>query len=165
MLHITGRRSAKGFTLIEMLLVLGVMALAATIGYSGWSKYRYQTAARMAANQFMQDLRYARKQAQVRATTVAIYWDKNQYSIKIVKDNTTIKSAALLIYGPMMSITPPTGHISFDFRGTKLEGTSPITGVGEWTTDSSLEFGTTATFSSVEVKKTGYAKVHQGKKK
>ena len=70
MLHNTERRSAKGFTLIELVLVLGVMSLVATIGYSGWSKYRYQTAARMSANQFMQDLRYAREQAQIRATTV-----------------------------------------------------------------------------------------------
>ncbi len=157
MLHIVGRRSAKGFTLIELVLVLGVMALVATIGYSGWSKYRYQTAARMAANQFMQDLRYAREQAQVRATTIRVTWSGNQYTIA-TKDGTTIKAANLMLYGPMMKITPPAGKISFDYRGTLVENII-------YTDTTDVSFGTTETFSNVKVHKAGYAKVNKGKKK
>ena len=155
-------KDASGFTMIELVIVLSILSICAALGYSGWMKYRIQSAALDAANQFVQDLRYAREQAMIRSVTVSIEWDQTGYRIK-ANDGTVLASEDLRRkYGKFLRMqpsgTPSPCRVSFDYRGLRLDGDA-ATNIGPLF---QVSFGTEKTIRRVQILPTGFCRVLKG---
>ncbi len=63
---------SKGFSLIEVLVVIGIIGIVATVAIPGWLSWRQNTQIRGAANNFIADLQLARIHAIREQTDVVL---------------------------------------------------------------------------------------------
>ncbi len=151
------KRSMRGFTMIEMVITLGIMGVALTLGYGAWVQYKAHSCARFAATQFVQDLRFAREQALVRSTTITVSYTMDNYIVTYNNGTTDVeilRGELAEKYGPPLTMEPTAGSVVFDYRGT-LSSFSPAT-----TPSNTVRFGTSpGVVKRVTVLATGFSRV------
>ncbi|MGE5527891.1 MAG: GspH/FimT family pseudopilin [Patescibacteria group bacterium] len=129
---------------MEIVIALGILAIAGMLTYSSWGKYKARSCGRYAAMQFVQDLRFAREQALVRSTNVYVKFGRHPgYTIyagptidpvthRVDPDHkgTVIKTGELYEkYGPPLTMTPEEGEILFTHLGTLNSDATTVTRV------------------------------------
>jgi prepilin-type N-terminal cleavage/methylation domain-containing protein len=70
----TGGSATQGFTLLELLIVLSVLAILLGIAVTGYSRYRAGLELRQAQQTFVQELNRARSEARRLSQTQSITW-------------------------------------------------------------------------------------------
>ena len=77
----THRPDAKGFSLLELMVVVGVFGLLVAISIPGISGYLRATRIKGAADTMAADLRYARSLSSAQRKTYAVLFNSNTYSL------------------------------------------------------------------------------------
>lgn len=78
-----GPRSNGGFTLIEIMMVIGLIAITFTVGIPTFAKAHNQRPMREATENLMEILHTARAQAIIRGVTVELHIDPQEYSFNV----------------------------------------------------------------------------------
>ena len=111
---------ARGFTLVEMMAVVFIIAILATIGYPAMNRMLSTQAVRSAAYDLFADLVYARSEAITRGTTVTITgtsgtdW-KQGWTITEAAGGTTLRTIPART--AQVSFTAAQNAVSFDRSG------------------------------------------------
>jgi prepilin-type N-terminal cleavage/methylation domain-containing protein len=77
----THRPDAKGFSLLELMVVVGVFGLLVAVTIPGVSSYLRATRIKGAANTLAADLRYARSLSSAQRKTYAVMFNSSTYSL------------------------------------------------------------------------------------
>jgi prepilin-type N-terminal cleavage/methylation domain-containing protein len=120
--------SSRGFTLIEMIVILGIMAILLTIAYPNFQRYYINGKLRSAARDIMGDISAMKEGAMAHNVQLSMTFDTgaNSYTIpRLPPDGTLIpKSPASFGQGVQLTGTDfETGNpITFLTRGTLSQG-------------------------------------------
>lgn len=129
---------AKGFTLLELMISLLVLAIALAVGAPLLSGYTQNQSIKNTAQLLNMDFNYAREQAVLRRANVVVTaaqddWNKG-WTIRDTTNNTLLKQRDDISSGVGLSVTPATGtSLSFNSQGW-VSGTS-ITSISIDTSD------------------------------
>ena len=77
------RRQSAGFTLIELMVVIGLILIMFTVGIPTFAKAHNQRPMKVATEQLMEVLSTARAQAIVRGTTVELRMNPQEYTFDV----------------------------------------------------------------------------------
>lgn len=91
----TSRHDARGFSLIELMVVIGLLGLLVAMTIGGVSGYMRTARVSGAANTLAADLRYARSLASAERKTYAISFGTNTYSLLRLSPTTMVRTRAL----------------------------------------------------------------------
>jgi prepilin-type N-terminal cleavage/methylation domain-containing protein len=91
----TSRHDARGFSLIELLVVIGVMGLLVAMTIPGISGLIRSTRVTGAANMLAADLRYAHSLASSERKTYAVTFGSNKYAVVRMSPVSTIRTRSL----------------------------------------------------------------------
>ncbi len=83
---------ARGFTLIEIMVVVSLLGIIAGLTIPSFAQYLQRQKVVGATNELMADIQYARSLAIARRQTYQIDFELNQYDIIIPGPNTVIRS-------------------------------------------------------------------------
>ncbi len=83
---------ARGFTLIEIMVVVSLLGIIAGLTIPSFAQYLQKQKVVGATNELMADIQYARSLAIARRQTYQIDFELNQYDIIIPGPNTVIRS-------------------------------------------------------------------------
>jgi prepilin-type N-terminal cleavage/methylation domain-containing protein len=86
---------ARGFSLIELLVVIGVLGLLVAITVPGISGFAGSVRVSGAANTLAADLRYARALASAQRKTYAVTFEASNYSVVRLSPAATVRTRAL----------------------------------------------------------------------
>lgn len=145
---------------MELIVVLVILSIAGTFAYSSWIREKHRNCAKYAAEQFVQDLRFAREQALVRSTPVTITFNINNYTISCQPAGSpspvVIRTNGLADkYGPPLTMNPEEGVIVLDYRGMLASFSV------ETTPRNTIVFGTApGVVRSVTIQETGFSLVN-----
>lgn len=134
LLHSANER--RGFTFIEILLALAIVGMVAGLGIFSYASYKARSCARFAAEQFVQDLRYAREQAMMRNCTVAVDFTMVDYRIGPIDRTLPGNPISIVIktneltkrYGPPLTMTPASGRFAFTYQGVRDDTVTNVAG-------------------------------------
>ncbi len=112
-----GRRTAAGFTLIELMIVVAMLALFAAIAVPSFTSFISQNRSQALNDELLGLLQYARAQAVAQRTTVRVC---SQNGVWHLRTGTT--ACASNSSTPLRSLTPPSGAaISFSTAPTSSD--------------------------------------------
>jgi len=109
-------RTQRGFTLIEMMVVIGIMAIMMAIALPAFSDWRERAAAKSAADSLMAHLKQARITAIADNRSVSIVFAAKSY----IFDNGGLKQIVVNLsqFSPVISLTSTVSPLTFSSRGT-----------------------------------------------
>ena len=82
------QKSNRGFSLVELVLVIALITILATIGISTWNRYIDNSNLREASRDIESDIKFMQRNARANAFTLTFaYFDDNEY--KIIFNRTT----------------------------------------------------------------------------
>lgn len=123
-----------GFSLIEMVILLAVLAIAGAIGFINLRALDTRSRVRQAAQVVVQEINLARAQAResngqtkvefgATGSDSFVYTDPSSGGHTVVLPSTAVFSAigasALVFKGPFGTLTPPTAATTFVIRSTR----------------------------------------------
>ena len=113
-------RTQRGFTLVEMMAVVFIIAILATMGFPAMNRMLSTQAVRSAAYDLFADLVYARSEAITRGTTVTIAGNSGTdytqgWTITEAAGGTTLRTAGSRT--GKLSFTASQNAVSFDRSG------------------------------------------------
>lgn len=115
---ITGR---SGFTLIELMVTIGILAIMAAVAIPGFSRWLPSYHLRSAAREVYSNMQLARLEAVKRNTdcVVTIDTDQNKYDISLVNKNVSLSQygSGIVFEGPSTSDLTDAG-VTFTSRGS-----------------------------------------------
>ena len=91
----TSRHDAKGFSLVELVVVLGIFGILAAITVPAMSGYLRSSRLQGAAATLVSDLRYAHSLASAQRRTFAITFSASSYSVVRLSPFATVRSRSL----------------------------------------------------------------------
>lgn len=155
------RSGVLGFSYIELVITLAIVAVALTMGYGAFEGYKQHSCARFAAQQMVEDLRYAREQALLRSSDIRISYSLDSGYDIIAIDGSTIKHNGLKEkYGKPLRMSPTSGLIVLDYRGRLKSFEAPA---GTPATPHVLSFGTVPNVDrQIEILDTGFTRLLGG---
>jgi prepilin-type N-terminal cleavage/methylation domain-containing protein len=121
-------RGVKGFTLVEMLIVVGIIAVLLTIFPSMFTSFRQRTNLREAAGALAEGMKLAKQRAVAENVNYTVTFDVNNNSYEI-KGGTYDVTKKLSDFGSGISILSQnysggnSGTVTFQTRGTCSAGT------------------------------------------
>jgi prepilin-type N-terminal cleavage/methylation domain-containing protein len=121
-------RGVKGFTLVEMLIVVGIIAVLLTIFPSMFTSFRQRTNLREAAGALAEGMKLAKQRAVAENVNYTVTFDINNNSYEI-KGGTYDVTKKLSDFGSGISILSQnysggnSGTVTFQTRGTCSAGT------------------------------------------
>ena len=123
--------AAKGFSLIELLIVIAIMGITATMGSFAWQHYYNNSNLRLAGRQVMVDISKTKSKAVAKMDT-AFTMTFTTTSYTTYPDNiqsTTVMTRKLTDFGPGITFTsyPTGGILTFLTRGTISPSPGTIT--------------------------------------
>lgn len=110
----------KGFTLIELIIVLSIVSILIVISFKEYSKYMRVQASYNCVTLMLNDLKFLQEMAKTRENACGIIINPNKHSYTLFKDNNTadiIKKVDFFsIFGYNVIITQPNPNtiIKFD---------------------------------------------------
>ena len=129
-------RGVKGFTLVEMLIVVAIIAVLLTIFPSMFTSFRQRTNLREAAGALTEDMKLAKQRALAENVKYSITFNissnnytMNKYDSNGIMINPPIKTVTLSGFGSGISILNQSynagnsGTVTFQTRGTCSAGT------------------------------------------
>jgi len=120
-----GMKDRRGFTLVEVLIVIAIMGIVATIASSNWSKYTSNTNLRAAARDVASDFFVTREKAVSESVNYRITFDvaANNYVITKLSDGTT-QTKTPASFGREIALQTVNfgGNVDFQTRGTVSNG-------------------------------------------
>ena len=124
-------RGRRGYTLAELLIVLVLIGLAASLAVPRMSRWVQTVSSRTAVNHVMTDLALTRVQAARTGATVSLRIENSGARYRITVDNAAgaevreVKRVEVSRLFPGTTLEPATGRIAFDSRGILRD--SPVT--------------------------------------
>jgi prepilin-type N-terminal cleavage/methylation domain-containing protein len=88
----TSRHDAKGFSLVELAIVVGVFGILVAISVPAMSGYLRSSRLRGAATTLVSDLRYAHTLANAQRRTFAVAFSASSYTVVCLSPLTTVRS-------------------------------------------------------------------------
>ncbi|MES0371424.1 MAG: GspH/FimT family pseudopilin [Mariprofundaceae bacterium] len=104
-------RKDQGFSLIEMMVVIGIMAIIAAIALPTFSEWRQRAASQTAADSLVAHLKQARIIAISESRSVTFAFTTSDYTM----DGRTVE---LSEYSPVLTLTTANASWTFQSRGT-----------------------------------------------
>lgn len=117
-----GRPYSRGFTLVEMMIVFGLIGILLIVAVPNISLFLSGYKLRGATREVATDLQYARLLAVKENRSYRVAFLENSYQVVRVSDGTVVKSRNLAADYPDVSLTR--GNITFSSRGTLDPSTS-----------------------------------------
>ncbi len=108
-------RKMKGFTLVEVIVAIVILAIVLAIAIPFFNKYKKSFEIISQFNQIESDLNYAKAYAFTRKVTVNVIFSSNSYQIVYADNNTIIKGPLNLKYACLTNATGNT--ITFQSLG------------------------------------------------
>jgi type IV fimbrial biogenesis protein FimT len=112
------RKSVSGFTLIEMMIVIAIIAILTAIAAPNFSNYMIQRRLNGAARQVMSDLMWARMQAVSKNNNFKITFSGNSYTIENVATGETTPTKDIRTDYYDVSFSDISNNPIFSPRGT-----------------------------------------------
>lgn len=113
-------RSVKGFTLIELMVALAILAIALTLGFASFGGSLARSRADSDVNELLHVLSWARLQAINHSETVSVDTLANSdwtQAISITRDGEVIRSLPGLANGAVVEVTGDISGLTFDGLG------------------------------------------------
>ncbi|MEK7653306.1 MAG: GspH/FimT family protein [Patescibacteria group bacterium] len=140
----------NGFTLLEIVIVLAIIAILALIGFSAFKTVQPNLNLKGASRDLASDLRYAQQLSVTEQVNYSVNFNKSQNSYAIVKSTTgqIIKNASL------------DGQISIDNISNLTNDTASFNATGAALQAGSITLiNLNGATSTIEIKPSGYVKI------
>jgi len=130
---ISGNKGNKGFTLVEMMVTIAIMAILLGITIATWNRYRLNTDLKTAARTVVSDFSMAKQMAVRNAIGYRITFNTGTNSYQLIETATgnPIQTRNMSEFGPGIVLSNPNfgGNttISFFARGTAEAGSVVVT--------------------------------------
>ena len=130
---IIGNNGNKGFTLVEMMITIAIMAILLGISVSTWNRYRLNTDLKTAARTVVSDFFMTKQMAVRDATGYRITFNAGTNSYQLIETATgnVIQTRNISEFGPGIVLSNPNfggnATINFFARGTAEAGSVVVT--------------------------------------
>jgi len=125
--------SSKGFTLIEMIIVIGIIGIVSAVALAGWRDYQNNTNLKTAAEQVMTDIAFSKQRAIAEGIQYCMQFTdgSSNYSINATSCVTPTQTQAknITVFGSGLTISNTNfnlDRVSFLPRGTLSSNTGTI---------------------------------------
>lgn len=105
----------RGFSLLELIITVGVVSILAALGVFGWSNFRSSLTVDQAAQQAVQAFNEARSSSRSVSTDQTVSWDASSFNGAALPDGVTLEPEEGAV-----TYTAPYGRIDIEEEALEL---------------------------------------------